>query len=566
MEANGALNATDRLSAELESFAILAEVLSAQSADAQDLRRTAGVGGNESRAETVNTGGVGAHDLAGPFGVQLDDFSDPSLVAWAQQLELVSRIVSALQVYTAGLLGGRAEAARFSEAGISKPIALLVSVLNVSAAESKRRLKLADSFLPHVDALTGVVRPALHPVLGQAFLAAKFSPEQALIAADFADEAMHLADAGRITHEIFEQVEQTLADYAVTENPEFLRRIGQRLVSVLDPDGQCPTQGQLSATQGISFRKPRRGMVHFDGNMTVLQFETLMAGISWATNPKANGGPSTRPDPTAATQVPTATRSLDPDSASCNSFSGGDTVPWPHIVGDVCVPEPGSAEIPEGLELIDPNSSDPAVRDERTHRQKLLDGMIDCVKLAARSGQLSLNGGLKTQLFLTTTASEVKLRTPKNRQAGILSVPFSGPQAAANFEQALCDVDVTNIVFGEGQEILSVGRTKRLFTPSQRRILLARDLGCCFPDCMAPVHWCEAHHVIPWQLGGPTDINNAALLCSHHHSLMHSSEWSLQMVRGRPTFTPPHRLDPAQRPRQNNFHQARVNERHTAGV
>ncbi|MGO4384175.1 HNH endonuclease signature motif containing protein, partial [Specibacter sp. RAF43] len=77
---------------------------------------------------------------------------------------------------------------------------------------------------------------------------------------------------------------------------------------------------------------------------------------------------------------------------------------------------------------------------------------------------------------------------------------------------------------------------------------------CTFPDCTAPAWWTEAHHLTPWQLGGETDINNAALLCSRHHHLLHHGAWTLTMIHGTPHFTPPYTLDPTRRPRRNTYH------------
>lgn len=489
-------------------------------------------------AGPVSGPAVGESGGEGPLGVSFDLFSDASLVDWAQKLERVARLLGAFQVQAAGALAQRVRAARFTEIGISKPAALLMTSLQLSSGEAGRRLNLAEHFLADVDSLTGQLSPAPHPFLGAAFFAGQLSMEQASVAAKFAQEATHLSDAGRIPEELARQVEQTMTHHALQECPDFLRRIGLRTVSLLDPDGQCPTEGELTSKQGIVFRQPRRGIIHFEGGMTVLQYDTLLSAVGWATNPNGH-------------------KNLGEHSASEPQSSAvpGD---WPHVVDGIRVPGPTSMEHLDGLNQMDPDSVDPAVRDRRTHAQKLLDGIIDCVKLAARSGKLSLNGGLKTQLIVTTTRKGLQSQTPQGRQGGMVQLPFAGPQAGINVAEAYCDAEVTTVLLGDGQEVLGVGRTKRLFTPAQRKILLARDQGCAFPDCMAPAHWCEAHHIKPWQHGGLTDINNAALLCSHHHTLMHNSQWSLELVHGTPTFTPPYRLDPQQVPRQNNFHHAKI--------
>ena len=64
---------------------------------------------------------------------------------------------------------------------------------------------------------------------------------------------------------------------------------------------------------------------------------------------------------------------------------------------------------------------------------------------------------------------------------------------------------------------IDLGRAKRLFTPAQRKALLIRDQTCRAEGCDIPGTWCDAHHLDPWHTGGPTDLDNGVLLCSHHH-------------------------------------------------
>ena len=87
--------------------------------------------------------------------------------------------------------------------------------------------------------------------------------------------------------------------------------------------------------------------------------------------------------------------------------------------------------------------------------------------------------------------------------------------------QLACDADVLPIVFGSEGEVLDVGRAVRLFTRGQRRALWHRDRTCTYPGCDTPAGWARAHHLIHWVDGGRSDLNNAALLCQHHHTHVH---------------------------------------------
>ncbi|MDQ2848219.1 MAG: HNH endonuclease, partial [Actinomycetota bacterium] len=81
-------------------------------------------------------------------------------------------------------------------------------------------------------------------------------------------------------------------------------------------------------------------------------------------------------------------------------------------------------------------------------------------------------------------------------------------------------------------EILDEGRAQRLFTGPQLKALWLRDTHCTFPGCEAPAHWCNAHHLKHWIDGGPTDLNNAALLCGRHHTIVHRDQLAGNLIDG----------------------------------
>jgi hypothetical protein len=98
------------------------------------------------------------------------------------------------------------------------------------------------------------------------------------------------------------------------------------------------------------------------------------------------------------------------------------------------------------------------------------------------------------------------------------------------------------ILGGAPSQPLDLGRTSRVVQPGQRSALAVRDGGCVFPDCDRPLAWCEAHHLLHWLHGGPTDLANLALLCRAHHRMVHEGGWQLTRgPDGRLTATPPDR-------------------------
>ena len=84
-----------------------------------------------------------------------------------------------------------------------------------------------------------------------------------------------------------------------------------------------------------------------------------------------------------------------------------------------------------------------------------------------------------------------------------------------------CDAQIVPAVLGSKGEVLDLGRSKRLITPGLRDYLHVRDGGCSYPGCSIPPSWCDGHHIIPWARGGPTDRDHTALLCRHHHTVVH---------------------------------------------
>ena len=99
-------------------------------------------------------------------------------------------------------------------------------------------------------------------------------------------------------------------------------------------------------------------------------------------------------------------------------------------------------------------------------------------------------------------------------QAGLLLAPEVVRRLA-------CDAAVIPTVLGSDGQVVEMGCAVRLFTGAQVRRLWLRDRGCTFPGCSMPAHWTDAHHLVHWADGGPTDLENAALLCERHHTVVH---------------------------------------------
>jgi hypothetical protein len=102
-----------------------------------------------------------------------------------------------------------------------------------------------------------------------------------------------------------------------------------------------------------------------------------------------------------------------------------------------------------------------------------------------------------------------------------------------------CDAGVIEVVEDDQGTPLSVGRKRRAIAGSLKRALRKRDRGCSYPGCTHQVYL-EGHHIRHWADGGETSLNNACLLCSHHHRFVHEYGYAVELgADGRPRFRDP---------------------------
>ena len=109
---------------------------------------------------------------------------------------------------------------------------------------------------------------------------------------------------------------------------------------------------------------------------------------------------------------------------------------------------------------------------------------------------------------------------------------------AGEARRLACTAGIAPIVLGGKSEVLDLGRTRRLFSPAQRKALAIRDRTCRADECDIPAAWCEAHHAsAPWSRGGLTDLKDGLLLCPFHHHRAHDPAWRTdRMPDGRVRF------------------------------
>jgi hypothetical protein len=159
-------------------------------------------------------------------------------------------------------------------------------------------------------------------------------------------------------------------------------------------------------------------------------------------------------------------------------------------------------------------------------------------------------GPVKPQVVVT-----VRLDTLQRRLGSGVLQHSGSPIPAEHARRLACDARLIPAVLDGAGVPLDVGRARRLVTPAQRVALTLRDGGCAFPGCGRPPGWCDAHHIVHWADGGPTDLHNLVLACGQHHRLLHahpdSTGWQVRLATdGHPEFLPPRWIDPHQHPRR----------------
>ena len=101
---------------------------------------------------------------------------------------------------------------------------------------------------------------------------------------------------------------------------------------------------------------------------------------------------------------------------------------------------------------------------------------------------------------------------------GPIPVPLAAALAVDSF---LC------LVFTEAGDIKAVSHVGRTINQKLRTALVFRDRTCVVPGCSMP-YGLEIDHVRPMEFGGPTTLDNLALLCHHHHRLKSYEGWVLE--------------------------------------
>lgn len=402
----------------------------------------------------------------------------------------------------------------------------LRATLGIGRAEARRRLSLADLVLPRVSPTGALVPPRL-ATLGAAMTSGRVSGRAATVVT----QALQRVDSFA-TPQQFTSMEHHLTRQAMEADEDILRVLARHWESVLDQDGQEPTDKVLRARQGVFLRGRRHGLHFLEIGATDEQFEVLSTVMNSTANPRSTAG---RADEATTGQGPGAV-----DASGIADVRGA--------AGAASADGTGTGAVDHGTAGGNVAFGGPP---SPTRAQTLLDGLVAACRVTLSTATLPAAGGHRPQVMVTIDYEDLIGAT---QRAGY-SV-FSGQMSAGSIRRLACDADIIPLVLGSSGQVLDVGRAQRLFPPHLRRALVARDKGCAFPDCSIPASWCEAHHLKPWSRGGVTSIDNGVLLCSRHHHVIHQGAWTVESRHGVPWFTAPRVLGHPGNARRNRYWQA----------
>ncbi|WP_336513426.1 HNH endonuclease signature motif containing protein [Mycobacteroides franklinii] len=403
----------------------------------------------------------------------VDELTAAEALTVLARLEVVQRRLSARGVGLIPKVTG--EASPVELGGTSFPD-VLSRRLHISKGAARRRIADAQQLAPR-RALTGEsLAPAL-PRTAEALGRGDIGEEHVRIIRQFFDRLPVVVDAPTR-----QAAEAQLAAMACQFRPEQLRTGAERMMALLNPDGEF-SDVDRARRRGVSI-----GQQGFDG----------MSPISGLLDPE-----------TRAYLDAVFSKLAAPGMCNPNDQS-------PQVDGE---PSPDAAE-----------------HDTRTPAQRNHDALRACLRSTLASGELGSHHGLPVTVIVTTTLRELE------DAAGIATTGASTRIPMRDLIRMASHAHHYLSIFDDDGRPLYLGRAKRIASPDQRIVLHARDRGCTHPGRHVPGYLCEVHHIDEWAEGGPTNIDNLTFACAPHHRLLNHGWTTRKRTDGTTEWIPPPRL------------------------
>lgn len=139
---------------------------------------------------------------------------------------------------------------------------------------------------------------------------------------------------------------------------------------------------------------------------------------------------------------------------------------------------------------------------------------------AADPQRMPMQGGAATTIVVTMDLEKL-FKGVGVATAGGERIP------ASEVRRLACQANIIPAVLGGKSEVLDLGRTRRLFSPAQRKAIAIRYQTCIVEGCAVPVEQTEIHHLDPWSRGGLTNLDDGVPGCSRHHHCFHDERYEM---------------------------------------
>jgi len=286
-----------------------------------------------------------------------------------------------------------------------------------------------------------------------------------------------------------DEAERSLAEHARALDPGQLRRVGDRLVHCFDRQRADDAAIRKLDRRGLSVAETMDGMVSVNGLLDPVTGALLMTALD---------------------------TKLRPGSSPDRGDGHGD----------------GQAEATGGATAVD---------DVRTWAQRRADALAEiCQEWLQDLNQVTVGG---VRPHLSVIVDHATLAEGRGRSSGAVEpaqLAWIGPITATEAQMIGCDSTVSRIVTDGTSQVIDVGRATRTIPPALRRAVAARDRSCVGPGCYRSPEHCDVHHIVFWEHGGETSLENTVLLCRRHHGLVHLKQWRVVIEPdGTRRLTPP---------------------------
>jgi hypothetical protein len=458
-----------------------------------------------------------------------------------RRIEEVARLVGVAQVQAAAIVDERSKFA-MAENGLSfryghrHPVHFIEEITKVSQGEARRRMRMGKDIRAQVT-ITGELIPPRYSEVAKAVETGEIAVpvgERIIQALEQAHKhRSYGSDQDQAEWEdLMDGAEKRLVDEAKRQPMDLM---GVQIVAwrdVLDPDGAPLRDEEIHARRGFRQSKERNGITRntwdTDGPVTAM-LKAIFEEAAAAAKPRFFTEEQDF-------QLQTCNVALaDPDETAARltepTLDGTDPAmpDGPHsATGGIDCDEYGHVE---------------AIKDNRTRAQSDSDVLAGYLRAGMRASEDEF-GGMKPTVEVTAVVTLADLEA--GRGVGWID-GLEESVSVDTIKELACENGYRPIIVGDNGEVLWLGKEPRYFNEPQRKAVIVRDGSfCAIKGCTRPARQCHMHHIEFHSLGGPSDVDNAILLCSEHHHMIHKSPFRIEMRNGKPHILAPRWIDPTQ--------------------